>query len=724
MDIRRHKVSGDQDTPASNDNLPPETPPPANPSAPRGEADRQTLRQAVATASSALAQNCRVLEGDNLFLLRALADNSVDSVVTDPPYGLTFMGKKWDHDVPTVEFWQEVYRVLKPGGYVLSFGGTRTYHRMVVAIEDAGFNIVDQISWLYGQGFPKSRNLSKDIDRILGAEREVVGRVKMPGYQAAAAKHGVQTVNVTEHDVFSDDPITKEAKHFQGYGTALKPAQEPICVARKPHKGSIAKNVLEHGVGGLNIDACRVGTEGGTTRSHQGGYGAAGRGKSWRSDHDVVDLGSGRWPANVIHDGSSDAFPGQFFYCAKPSMAEKGDTSHITVKPVALMRYLVKLVTPAGGVVLDPFAGSGTTGVAAAEEGLRAILMERDPTYVADIRRRVARYAPICAPVTYASVCTGVDALTLAWEPLGGFEPIFSSEIDPFASKVLDTHWPHIPNLGDMTNINSAEFAGKIDVLWGSTPCQTYSRAGDRAGLDDPRGALTRTFVDLIDQIGPKVAILENVKGILSDETNAFGCFLSALSGEPDDLQIEGGRWPSEGAYQGPTRRVAWRVCEAFDAGLPQYRGRVFVVGCPIDGPDPRQLLPDPQGQGWNADPDAPRDLQAVFAGSLGSVVAMNADATPKCNDKGAAYCFRASQGSGGRSLVIVDGEVREMTPQERERAMGWPWAGDHTDIPGATTVQRQRVIGNSLAIPHVRDMGTKIMAALADEKMYLPLAA
>lgn len=370
-----------------------------------------------------------VFEGDNLDLLKAMADNSVDSVVTDPPYGLKFMGKKWDHDVPKVEFWTEVFRVLKPGGYVLSFGGTRTFHRMVVEIEDAGFDIVDQISWLYGQGFPKSRNISKDIDRILGAEREVVGRVKMPGYQVNAAKLGVQTVNVTEYDVLSDDPITEEAKRFQGYGTALKPAQEPICVARKPHKGSIAKNVLEHGVGALNIDACRVGADGGTTRSHQGEYGEAGANKSWRSGHDVVKLEAGRFPANVIHDGSDavlEAFPhtktgkgkknakggfsggwgergddlslnggdegsaARYFYCAKPSKAEKGDTSHVTVKPVALMRYLVKLVTPAGGVVLDPFAGSGTTGIAAREEGFRSILMERDPTYAEDIRRRAA----------------------------------------------------------------------------------------------------------------------------------------------------------------------------------------------------------------------------------------------------------------------------------------------------------------------------------------------
>ena len=326
---------------------------------------------------------------------------------------------------------------------------------------------------------------------------------------------------------------------------------------------------------------------------------------------------------------------------------------------------------------------------------------------------------PPLPPITYASVCSGVDALTLAWEPLGRFQPVFSSEIGGFASAVLAKRWPHVKNLGDMTRIDGVKYSGLIDVLWGSTPCQSYSRAGARQGLNDPRGALTRTFVELVDQIGPKVTILENVKGILSDETNAFGCYLGALSGEDDDLQIEGGSWPNEGAYEGRTRRVAWRVCNAFQAGLPQYRGRVFVVGCPLDGPDPRALLPDPRSEGWNLEPNGPRDLQEVSGGLDDRALALNADPTPKWNRKGAAYCFRASTGSGGKSMVMVDGEVRALTPKERERAMGWPWAGDHTDIKLSVmrdnTAARQSAIGNSLAIPHVRDMGSKIIGALAD---------
>lgn len=351
-----------------------------------------------------------IYEGDNLDHLKSLPDHSVDSVVTDPPYGISYMASEWDGSVPGMEMWKEVLRVLKPGGFLLSFGGTRTYHRMVVAVEDAGFEIRDQISWLYGQGMPKSRNVSKDIDRIQGAKREVVGRVKMPGYARIGAVHGVQTVNVTDYNILSNDPVTVDAARFDGYGTGLKPAQEPIVVAQKPFdkKHATAKNVLMHGVGALNIDACRVAT-------------------------DIADIGAGRFPANVIHDGSPEVlatFPyiktrkgtknarsgsncsskesgsepslnssgeesaARYFFCAKPSAKERADNTHLTVKPVALMSYLVKLVTPAGGTVLDPFAGSGTTGVAALTGGFSTILMEREARSVATIRRRMGEITP------------------------------------------------------------------------------------------------------------------------------------------------------------------------------------------------------------------------------------------------------------------------------------------------------------------------------------------
>jgi site-specific DNA-methyltransferase (adenine-specific) len=302
----------------------------------------------------------QVLNGDCLDVLRGMADNSVDSIVTDPPYGLAFMGKRWDYDVPSEAIWAECLRVLKPGGHLLAFAGTRTQHRMAVRIEDAGFEIRDLIMWCHGQGFPKSHNLSGE---------------------------------------------------WQGWGTALKPALEPITVARKPLTGTVAANVLEWSTGALNIDGCRVGDEMVMTR---GGGGQSGVSLGWsgrdgRKEPTVRVAQNtkhvGRWPANLIHDGSEEATEGlgsaaRFFYCAKASRSERDaglDDStaamrnpHPTVKPVALMRWLCRLVTPPGGVVLDPFAGSGSTGVAAVAEGFSSILIERDTEYVEIIRRRLA----------------------------------------------------------------------------------------------------------------------------------------------------------------------------------------------------------------------------------------------------------------------------------------------------------------------------------------------
>ncbi len=331
----------------------------------------------------------RLFEGDCLSVLKGLPDDSVDSIVTDPPYGLSFMGKKWDYDVPSVEVWRECLRVLKPGGHLLAFAGSRTYHRLVINVEDAGFEIRDQIMWVYGSGFPKSHN------------------------------------------------IGHKAEEWQGWGSALKPSHEPIVVARKPLIGTLVANVLEHGTGGLNIDACRA--EG------------------------------GRFPANFIHDGSDEVvslFPesnggaapartltpagrhyeggwgnmtresrieygngsaARFFYCAKASKSERNagleafedkksqhnaggigrkvsvekrleqgkenapmmKNIHPTVKPVDLMKYLCRLVTPPEGVVLDPFMGSGTTGIAAKVEGFNFIGIEMDREYLAIAEARI-----------------------------------------------------------------------------------------------------------------------------------------------------------------------------------------------------------------------------------------------------------------------------------------------------------------------------------------------
>ena len=360
-----------------------------------------------------------LIQGDCLEILKTLPDNSVDACVTDPPYGLKFMGKKWDYDVPTVEQWKEVLRVMKPGAFLLSFGGTRTYHRMVVNIEDAGFEIRDQIQWLYGSGFPKSLNISKNIDKMKGAEREVVGTRISEGGRSGGNSEFSKILNQPKLiDITA--PATPEAIQWDGYGTALKPANEPICLARKPlSEKTVAENVLKWGTGGLNIDGCRVEGNMGNDRA---------LGKPRRTDNTKFGKANetlnpqsplGRFPANVITDGSDEVvglFPdttggakaakgkegrsffnagnyhlngerieydsgsaARFFYCAKASKAERGEgNTHPTVKPLKLMCYLCRLVTPPGGTVLDCYVGSGTTGVAAQIEGFDFIGIDKD----------------------------------------------------------------------------------------------------------------------------------------------------------------------------------------------------------------------------------------------------------------------------------------------------------------------------------------------------------
>jgi DNA modification methylase len=447
-----------------------------------------------------------ILEGDCVESLRGLPDACIDAVVTDPPYGLSkepdmlevlrhwlagddyqhsgggFMGKTWDSFVPGPAVWREVFRVLKPGGHVLSFAGTRTYDLMVTAIRIAGFEIRDQLAWMYGSGFPKSLDVSKAIDKIdrigpmrdralqftawmrstgitaaqvnaitdtcMGSHyltdgeqplvptedlfallrphlpavppeiealvasrtvesenmkrREVIGQhTRIAPAQMMRANLGGETVSQETGDITR--PYSPEAAAWSGWGTALKPAQEPIVLARKPLVGTVAANVLQHGTGGINVDACRIGTK----------------------------LAAGRWPANVLFDEDAAAVlgePSRFFYVAKASRAEReagleaaglpirsgGELTdredgsdglnspragagrkggrrnhHPTVKPVALMRYLIRLITPPGGLVLDPFAGSGTTGIAAKLEGFRFVGCEMEPEYVTLARARI-----------------------------------------------------------------------------------------------------------------------------------------------------------------------------------------------------------------------------------------------------------------------------------------------------------------------------------------------
>jgi DNA modification methylase len=380
--------------------------------------------------------------GDCLEVLRSMPDASVHAVVTDPPYGLSFMGRKWDYDVPSVDIWRECLRVLKPGGHLLAFAGTRTQHRMAVNIEDAGFEIRDMIAWVYGSGFPKSMDISKAIDKAAGAEREVVGPKVTGDGHIQNRKNGTNqygTFKIAQDGIdMLTAPATPEAQQWAGWGTALKPSLEPVTVARKPIEGTVAANVLQHGCGGLNVDGCRVDASGADLSCvHNTSLGSASGGIYGKAGA-FVSKGSplGRWPANLIHDGSNEVvrlFPqnvtgqvgmsktqgkhrfiggdtetvqkfdygssdtgsaARFFYTAKASASERQGVTHPTVKPLGLMRYLVRLVTPPGGIVLDPFMGSGTTIKAAAEQGFHGIGIEREAEYFAMVQRRLHDIQP------------------------------------------------------------------------------------------------------------------------------------------------------------------------------------------------------------------------------------------------------------------------------------------------------------------------------------------
>ena len=333
--------------------------------------------------------------GDCLEVLKTLDDESIDSIVTDPPYGLSFMGKRWDYDVPDVEVWVECLRVLKPGGHLLAFAGTRTQHRMCVRIEDAGFEIRDMIAWVYGSGFPKSHNVSCAIDKANGHPNRGRAIPTASTYQASDVD---QKNKLTSNPVEAYEAKTPAARQWDGWGTALKPALEPITVARKPLVGTVAENVTTWGTGAINVDGCRVAGDDTTTRHKSSSSYMTGRiGEVQpRQDQYVTGSKKGRWPANLIHDGSDEAvglFPGdegRFFYCPKASKRDRGEgNNHPTVKPTDLMRYLCRLVTQPGGVVLDPFCGSGSTGKAAALEGFRFIGIERETAYLEIARARI-----------------------------------------------------------------------------------------------------------------------------------------------------------------------------------------------------------------------------------------------------------------------------------------------------------------------------------------------
>jgi DNA modification methylase len=359
--------------------------------------------------------------------MRKLIDRGVqvDSIVCDPPYELGFMGKSWDKSGVAFdpETWRLALELLKPGGHLLAFSGSRTYHRMAVAIEDAGFEIRDQIMWVYGSGFPKSHDVAKAIDKAVGS---VHSQKKNKGTKSINSYKDGLNVNYAARP--KHKPASRAAKQWQGWGTALKPAHEPIVLARKPLTGTVAENVLEHGTGALNIDGCRIDAEKKT------GWG----GGAWGA---IMDRGEarqvdGRFPANLIHDGSDEVvslFPesngsggsiprvkttgygsrigtgksdyiggertthdagkgsaARFFYCPKASKSDRGEgNTHPTVKPTDLMRYLCRLITPPGGTVLDPFMGSGSTGKAARLEGFDFIGIEMSSDYIEIAKRRI-----------------------------------------------------------------------------------------------------------------------------------------------------------------------------------------------------------------------------------------------------------------------------------------------------------------------------------------------
>jgi DNA modification methylase len=364
----------------------------------------------------------KIINSDCIEAMKQMADNSVDAIVTDPPYELGFMGKSWDSTgiAFNVEVWKEALRVLKPGANLIAFSGSRTYHRMAVAIEDAGFEIRDQIMWVYGSGFPKSMNIAKTLDKTNGFQGEVIGTEKVDIGMQGGSMHSGRSTNVVEREITK---LSHQAQQWEGWGTALKPAHEPMVLARKPLEGTVVNNVLTYGVGGLNIDASRVE---GKLEGDPNRFAKTDGGEFVMELHDApIVRDEGRWPANFIHDGLQTEWA-KFFYCAKTSKADRNegldgfptkqkifngqnDTSsdyvegsvenkfttqpsanhHPTVKPTELMRYLCKLVTPPNGVILDPFMGSGSTGKGAVKEGFDFIGIDQSSEYCEIARARI-----------------------------------------------------------------------------------------------------------------------------------------------------------------------------------------------------------------------------------------------------------------------------------------------------------------------------------------------
>jgi site-specific DNA-methyltransferase (adenine-specific) len=431
----------------------------------------------------------QILHGDNRETLKTIADNSIDAIVTDPPYGIDFLGKDWDANTGALETYQECLRVLKPGGHILAFSAARTYHHLAVTLEQAGFEIRDQIMWIYSSGFPKSQDVGRSIQRTIGVEERKAHKSNLPRVGGGEDKTKAWDESAEQGQIVCTNPI---AKQWEGWGTQLKPAHEPIALARKPIKLSIAKNCQQWGVGALNIDAARVPHDGpkdkpvphgGKTRLHEDNEGWHKNNTGWKPLEDPQINEIGRFPSNVIGEILQADYQ-KYFYCPKVGRAERhighetpppmfGDVAgaygpdgnrmavgfdnraipthhgmieemgghttegggvwlphmgevkvhgikheysewcktnnktpnvgnnHPTVKPIELMKYLIKLITPPGGTVLDPFNGSGSTGCAAVELGMTYIGCELDERYVEIATRRIEAWYEHCNPTTF-----------------------------------------------------------------------------------------------------------------------------------------------------------------------------------------------------------------------------------------------------------------------------------------------------------------------------------
>lgn len=410
------------------------------------------------------------------------------------------------------------------------------------------------------------------------------------------------------------------------------------------------------------------------------------------------------------------------------SIPQERNNRHPAPFPVELPRRAIAATN--AKVIFDPFSGSGTTGVAAQLEGRDFIGCELDPGYLESARVRLGiqaaegttQAAPAAndnAVVRYATVCSGIEGVTAAWEPLGGFRPVFFSEIEAFPSAVLAHHFPNVTNLGDLTKIDGYSYRGAVDVFWGSTPCQSLSVAGKREGLSDPRGQLTLKFVELADTINPTFIAWENVKNVLSvQEGSAFGQFLGALAGSGRELRPPAGsKWGHAGYVVGPRRIVAWRLFDAQFAGLAQRRERLFAVASPrTSGHDPRDILFEREGESRNCPPCHPQGQgQDDAAAAVGGVVYVNADSRPKFSLT-TAHTLKAANGNGGRACVAFrdangTARVRELLPIEWERLQGF--RDGWTDIGRAPKTLRQKALGNSLAVPDVRWIGERIKASV-----------